>query len=926
MNNRTIAFGPFRLYPDPGQLFDGEKQVHLGYRAIRILTMLVERAGDVVKHNEIVSNVWPDTVVEENNLRVQMSAIRKALRDGSSEAEYIYNIPGRGYQFSADDIRLLPATDETQSSATLPVVIDALVGRDEVTRTIADEVVRRRLVTIVGMGGIGKTSLAIAVGQKVFGAFGEGTCFLDLGGITNAIDMQSALHMAVASRPDSSSQLSELISALREKQLLVIFDNCEHLIEEVSALVERLHEGAPRLHVLATSREPLRARGEWVHRLAALECPPSDEQDISLQSALAFPAIKLFVERAKAAFDSFQVSESDGPILSRICHQVDGIPLAIEMAAARIDGFGLHGLVARMEDALAVLTRGRRAAVARQRTLKATLDWGYELLPAAEKVLLARLGVFRTSFTCDSAIAVVSGGNLSAADVADGIADLVAKSHVVMSVSGAQVSYSMLNTTRAYALEKLEHTPDADAVHCRHATHVCQTLKKLEPRLGASRCESQRTYLSLIEELRAALAWCFSTTGRNQLGWELMVASSYIWFHLSLLEEYVALVNKALNDLEEDARPNCELRMRLLVAVGPALYNLRGPTAEMRDLLERGRALAEANHDRKTQLLAMRGLWAYHHGLSEHAMALSLAEEYGRCAKTQTDAPFMFPTIKGTTLLYKGQLRRARKYLEYASSQSNPHISPGRGTYDCDQQVVEAVMLARIHWLQGNFTRATELAVASLQEAIASERRISIVFALSLAVCPVYLWSGNLEAVEKHVSELERLSVATDLHYWYQYAQVFRASMGQKAKPYPADRRLTGEARSGIWGPRHIEEFSVLPKGFVSPALVTRAHSSEPLWCSAENLRSSAMKYYEENGVGGLGRTIDLLGKSLDVARRQGALAWELRTSTSLAGLLRQQNRCFEARNLIERVVARLNCELWTRDCTQANLLLESLS
>ncbi|NPT40518.1 hypothetical protein GNZ12_04170 [Paraburkholderia sp. 1N] len=926
MHNRTIAFGPFRFYPEPGQLFDGERQVHLGHRAIKILTLLVERAGDIVKHDELVSNVWPETVVEDNNLRVQMSALRKALREGSRNAEYIYNVPGRGYQFSADDIRLLSANGQSESPPELPASLNVLFGRDEAVKTIGEEIASRRLVTIVGSGGIGKTSLAIAIGKQIAGGFRGGTCFLDLGLLKQPSEILCALANAIGASQENAPQLNDFMAFLCEKELLIIIDNCEHLIDDVSVLTETLLEGAPKIRILATSREPLRARGEWVHRLAPLQCPPLDEMQISIEDALAFPATRLFVERAQATLDSFQFTDADGSALSWICNKLDGIPFTIELAAARIDGFGLHGLIAQLESSFSVLTRGRRGAVPRQRTLKASLDWSYELLSAGEQTLLQRLSVFTISFTHEAAIAVISGENLSASEVAVGIADLVAKSLISMSLSGGQTSYCLLRTTRSYALEKLAASPSADAVRIRHATYVSQIVKKLESRWGAVRYESQCTNRSLIDELRSALAWCFSTLEHNRLGWEILVASSHIWFHLSLLNEYVSLVRTALNDLEKAARPNGVLKMRLLVAVAPALYHLHGPSAEIRDSLERGLALAKTNHDKKTQLFALRGLWAYHLGLSEYEQSLACAEEYGRSATTQTDSPFMFPTLKGTTFLFKGQIRRARKYLEYASSQSDPHISPRRGSYDYDHQVVQSTMLARIYWLEGRFKKAVEMAEASLQEAVESQRTISMIFALAQAVCPVYMWSGNFDLVDQRLSELERLCITVEFHYWYQYVQVFRTSLGQRSKVSPAGRLATSDLRSGPWGPRQIEESSVLPNGFVSSALVTRAQSNDPIWCSAENLRSAAMRHYDETGVAGLGRTLDLLNKSLNIARCQGTLAWELRTSTSLASILRQQNKRFEAKDLIERVLDRLSNEQNIGDFAQAHLLFESLS
>jgi predicted ATPase/DNA-binding winged helix-turn-helix (wHTH) protein len=479
MNTRAITFGPFRLLPKPGQLFLGDTQIRLGYRAVQILTRLIERAGDVVGHEELITAGWPDTIVEGNNLRVQISAIRKALRNNHGDVEYIYNASGHGYRFCANDIQHEIIAGPRSKAANLPAPVSLLIGREEVSQTIIEEVSDRRLVTIVGAGGIGKTSLAITIARQLERRYKDGVYFVDLAA-PGPMDILETFGAALGIAFSTELKLSGLLEHLVEKETLLVVDNCEHVIERVSGIIEALVGNVSTLTVLATSREPLRVKGECVYRLAPLQCPPVDDMKITATRALEFPACRLFVERARATFDSFEIASADGSVLASICNSLDGIPLAIELAADLIGGFGLHGLADRFDDRLSVLARGRRTAVPRQHTLRATLDWSYGLLPEVEQAILRRLSVFKTEFTREAAIAVISGRNLTARDVSDGIANLVAKSLLLIDVVGTREFYTMLHTTRAYVLEKAESDPEQHSIRCAYAEHILQITRHMD--------------------------------------------------------------------------------------------------------------------------------------------------------------------------------------------------------------------------------------------------------------------------------------------------------------------------------------------------------------------------------------------------------------------------------------------------------------
>src|SRR5262249_4696546 len=272
----------------------------------------------------------------------------------------------------------------------------------------------------------------------------------------------------------SGNAIPDLIAYLQDKRMLLVLDSCEHVIEAAAALAEQILQNAAAVQILATSREPLRAKGERLHRLSPLELPVSSSE-LTASAALAFPSVQLFVERAAANLDGFELTDADAPVVADICRKLEGMPLAIELAATRVDAFGVRQLSALLDDRIRLLKYGRRTALPRHRTLTAALDWSYEFLPEDERVLLRRLSVFSSVFTLDSASAVAADAKT---DVVEGVANLVAKSLVSADVGGAVVQYRLLDTTRAYAMQKLIESGEVEDYVRRHAEHHRDLLER----------------------------------------------------------------------------------------------------------------------------------------------------------------------------------------------------------------------------------------------------------------------------------------------------------------------------------------------------------------------------------------------------------------------------------------------------------------
>jgi DNA-binding winged helix-turn-helix (wHTH) protein/energy-coupling factor transporter ATP-binding protein EcfA2 len=358
----VIAFGPFRLSVAERLIKRAGEPLELGARAMDILIALVERAGDVVSPRDLIDRVWPNVTVDDSNLRCHLGALRRALGDGQCGARYVINVPGRGYCFVSPTTRspsqestLIPA-GPVSAAPVIPPRLRRMVGRDSVVESIAVQLERRRFVTIVGPGGIGKSTVAVSVGHALAADCGA-VCFIDFGSLTDPRLVPSLLATALGLVVQTDNLIPSLIGYLRDKRMLLILDGCEHVIETAAGLAEAIFAQVEDVHILATSREALRIEGEYVYRLAPLDCPPVSDT-LTAAESLAFPAAQLFADRVCATSDRFVLQDADAPLVARICHKLDGIALAIELAAARVDVHGIEGVYTLLGSKLSLLWQG----------------------------------------------------------------------------------------------------------------------------------------------------------------------------------------------------------------------------------------------------------------------------------------------------------------------------------------------------------------------------------------------------------------------------------------------------------------------------------------------------------------------------------------------------------------------------------------
>jgi predicted ATPase len=409
-----------------------------------------------------------------------------------------------------------------------------MVGRIDCIQELSAQLATSRFVTIVGSGGVGKTTVAIAVAHNLLEAFSGAVVFADLGTVEDADMVISALASALGLSVASRDPQPNLVAFLRDKRMLLILDNCEHVIEAAAVLTEELFLAAPQVHILATSREVLRVEGENVFRSPPLAFPPEDP-GLTATAALSFPAASLFAERAAAAGIRLDLDGPDAAIVASVCRKLDGIPLAIELAAGHVGAYGLQQTSALLDQRLDLLWKGRRTVTPRQQTLRATLDWSYELLSDLERVVLRRLAVFVGYFSLEAALAIIIDATVEQASLIRAMGSLVAKSMITMEPFGATMRYRLLETTRAYALET-----DADAIEVaglrkRHADYYRLWLERTGAEWPALSNTERSTGLASLGNVRAALHWCFGPNGSSQLGIALAAAAAPVYLAMSLL-------------------------------------------------------------------------------------------------------------------------------------------------------------------------------------------------------------------------------------------------------------------------------------------------------------------------------------------------------------------------------------------------------
>jgi predicted ATPase/DNA-binding winged helix-turn-helix (wHTH) protein len=941
----TISFGPFWLHIGQRRLEKDGSPIQLGGRALDLLIALVERAGTVVSKNDLLAKAWPDLIVDEGSLRVQIAGLRKALGDGEAGARYLTTVSGQGYCFVG---RLSDANRQGQSSIgpisepphNLPARSTRMVGRDQTVRDITTKLRSERFVTIVGPGGVGKTTVAVSAGYELLEEFTGAVRFLDLGALHDPalVANVAASTLGLLGQPGNPSD--SLVNLLRDKRMLLILDCCEHVIETSAALAERLYAEAPQLHILATSRESLRVEGEHVHRLQPLSSPP-DDAGLTAVQALAYPAVQLFVERATASSGRLvELSDADARLVGEICRRLDGIALAIELAASRASACSIKDTVTLLNDAFKFLGEGQRAVLPRHQTLRATLDWSYKLLSEPERMVLRRVSVFAGTFTLEAARSVAGTEDADDGQVIAAVASLVAKSMLTAGASGTSTRYRLLDTARAYALERLAGSMDADATARQHACYFLHLLQRIgNGPVASSELTSFAAIADQFGNIRAALTWCFSERGDRATGVALAAAAMPFFLKLSLFAECQLWAKRAIEQLDATGH-SLKYDLDLHAALGLALLLTKGTTDEVHAFLTRALRIAEEIGDVPSQLRLIERLHVFQMRAGNFTEALALARRGEAVASDHGDRIRLahMRIALGVSCHLAGDTPLARSYVESALLQlpgSEPDVDDPLN-YDYFSRA--RITLARILWLQGYPDQAVDTA----RRAIADTMRIGHPAKLCMALLwafSIFVWNSETENYEEYA---DRLILEASKHSLGPYQTI---GYGTKGVVLMAQGQLeTGIAllrgalevmqshRYGSLADFRIALAQALATiGQEKEALdtinqaIARVEHNKDLFCMPELLRVKAEVLLSAKNPDFV-QAARCLEQSIDLARRQSALAMELVAATCLAKLWLRQDRAVEARQLLAPTYARFTEGFNSRALTEARELLDELS
>jgi predicted ATPase/DNA-binding winged helix-turn-helix (wHTH) protein len=943
MDGRAISFGPFRLLAAERLLLEGDNPVRLGGRAFDILAALVERRGEVVGKEALIALAWPQTFVEESNLKIQVSALRRALGDGQGGHRYVATVPGRGYKFVAP-VRLeqpsrapLPPTIAPAAAHNLPLAVTRVIGREEAVTALLSRLSRQRLVTIVGAGGVGKSTVALAVAERTITSYEQGPWLVDLAPLADPRLVPSAVATVLGLEIRTEDPLSGMIAALGDSRMLLLLDNCEHVIDAAASLAAAILSGAPSVNILVTSREPLRIAGEREYRLGPLSSPKPSSGLTAAESA-ASPAVQLFVERATAIVEDFALTDANAGLVAEICRRLDGLPLAIEFAAPRVEVLGIEGLAARLDDLLPLLGARRRTArwrtaMLRHQTMRTVVDWSYGLLREDEQAFFRALSIFAGGLTVEAAAAVVMDPAKTRIDAIDRLADLVAKSLVVADVSGAKPRFRLLDTTRAYAIEKLGESGEREQIARRHAEYHRNLFERADAEVATRPTgEWLAEYAQEIDNLRAALDWAFAPGGDGSMGVALTAAAFAIWMRLSLIEECHSRTGQALGALGIGGTRDPREEMKLQAALGASTSE----ATEMAAACTKALDIAESLGDTEYQLRSLSGLYFCHTANGRYGTALAFAQRFHDLATRGWDPNdrLLGERMIGTATHFFGDQMSARRHLEQvlAHDAATDHIWD-RFLFQTDLRVLAHTFLARVLWLQGFPDQAVRTAELSIGEAQASGHEISLCMALALAACPTALWVGNLAAAAHYTEMLLDCSRQRNLRHWGDFGSRFQTAVVIKRGDLDAGLRLLRA------GPGEIANFrfrSLTAQIELAEALACGGRIAEGLalveagieqseggWGRPELLRLKGELFLLQSTPAVAETSEALFRQALDESRRQGALSWELRAVTSLARALHNQGRSADAVACLRPIYDRFTEGFETADLIAAKELLD---
>ncbi|WP_268800044.1 ATP-binding protein [Pseudomonas huanghezhanensis] len=908
----AICFGPFVLLPQQHLLFKHGEPVPLGSRAMLLLIGMATRAGELLDKSELLALAWPRLVVEECNLRAQILTLRRALGD-NAEFGCIVTVPGRGYRFvapiSAPPMAAQPPLIGREPPVRQPgteqqnTIMRPVFGRDSLLGFLETQLELRRFVTITGHAGTGKTTVARALAERMLPQFPDGISFIDLAPVSRGQLVHVVIAAALGIDCTTEDPLQVIAGSLVGSKTLLILDNCEHVLEDTADAIETILRNAAYCSVLVTSREPLRAEGEFVHDLAPLAFP-AQQTELSATQALGFAAIELLVERIAAHDLSYVFSDQDAQAAAAICRKLDGNALAIEIAAARVRAFGISELVEMLDGSFRLQMTGRRTALPRHRTLSAALDWTYAMLSPQEQAMLRQLSVFNGPFTLRAVQAVI---DIDAQDSAQRVESLMDKSLVIALDQGSAKRYRLLETTRLYAAQKLSDHVETDVTALRHANWTLNELKTSVQNLVKTTPQAWLAhYATQVDSVRAALEWAYSPRGDRGLAVELTLVSVPLWLRLTLTGECYDWVSRGLQSSSEIAPIEQRQRMMLLTVSASVMVLTFGGGAKIREAWLQVSADARALGDTEHQLRALWGQWNDRSCGNQYVAALDLAEQYVNLSRRSEhgERQLLGLRMRANALFHMGRLDEARHTVIEALSSplsANTHLID----LHFDQRIAAQSLKAQIHLLQGDVGPALLTLEKNVSQAISLNHPATLWYTLCLSAIPTTLLVGQLQKTRYYLAVLQDSMAGHELYLWRQFTRCFEYILLIRQGAYEDGVPRLGEVLEQLQDQGGSPLYSLIrseyAQGLVMLGLEKRgleiidqtlqtARNREERWFVPELLRIKAQLLLKQ-GRAQLPLAHRVLRDAQQEAHTQGASFWSARIAADLARLQAADSR-----------------------------------
>ncbi|MFE4108789.1 winged helix-turn-helix domain-containing protein [Kosakonia sp. YIM B13611] len=885
-----IHFAEWQVWPQLRILLHRGKPVRISARAFDVLVVLLRAEGKAVSKETLLTQVWGNDIVEENNLQAHISAIRRVL---GHDRHLLITEFGCGYRFNITSVPSQTPLESVRPAPVVTPILASILGRDKAVQEVCALLNQHQMVTITGPGGVGKTRLAWEVVNLVRTHFPDGIYVAELAHITETSGLLSvfsqALHLPLATVEHDA----DLRQQLARRRCLLLIDNCEHVISELEPVATLLMTQAPHIRLLLTSQVALQIAGEQQYLLPPLQVP---EKKINDNKALmSFASVRLFIERVQANRHDFHPSDSELPLIGELCRHLDGLPLAIELAASRLPVMSISEVYSRLEDRFQLLSNTLSARVPRHQKIVTTLEWTYQLLNAREQQLFRTLGIFTDSFSMKSVNDFLETEDKDSWQVIDDLQRLLSLSLIQTRHQVPVTRFRLLETMRQFACTKLRQAEEYDGLMARFVDYYKVLVEQARNDWLMLPTEQWRErYGHILNDLRRVLQQTLPEGRDASTGLEILQAMTPFWIEYSLYDECQRHIYPLLDEKRSRIVLTLRQRMNLCAAAGKASTWAKGPTSETHSAWQTALTLAEKLDDKEICLQAHYGLWLYCLRTGELNKSRQHAQSMYELARAINDAEAQATGLRilGVSLHFLGQHVAGRNDLLQSLAWCDRESASHSFRFGLDQETAGLAFLSRLLWVQGEYQAARQMAWRGIKKAARLQHACSLCCALAEGACMTAALDRKPRWVIKAANWLIRVAEKHDLYFWKTYGELFLVWAKRFSHSDVSQTTLFSSLQAMGLDWQYSPLLSEIDSG-LSQQSATLDHEN---WCAPELMRLSAAQLPpQEQRL--------MLEQALGKARQQQAHGWALRIAYSLATLQAQAGETFAAKQLIENVL-----------------------